>query len=257
MTEFEILCLGSRDMLPLPDNDCSHYLMNGHILIDCGTSPVKNMLQAGADLDAVDCIIFTHLHPDHCIGLPSLLYYLREVSSRKLSDIKIYGPKNLTESLVRHAADFYGQNEMPRVIELDGGETLVLDDGTTLKTVASVHAVPGLCYRFERQGKSVGFSGDTYTTPEITEFFTGCDALVYECSFGRPAPDEDLVATAKWKIQCGHSSPVDAANVAEHAKSERVYLVHSRNEPKAQEAYFSEHSKIPVKFIRFGDRFTV
>ena len=92
MEKFNILCLGSQDMTPIKGNDCSHFLINGRILIDCGTSPVMNMLSLNVDLGYIDTIVFTHMHPDHCIGLASLLYYLGAIKKHDLTALKIYGP---------------------------------------------------------------------------------------------------------------------------------------------------------------------
>lgn len=47
MEDLTLTCLGSQDMTPVKNNDCSHYLLGKEILIDCATSPVMNMLNIG------------------------------------------------------------------------------------------------------------------------------------------------------------------------------------------------------------------
>jgi len=61
MNSLSVLCLGSMDMRPVCGNDCTSFLVNGHVLIDCGTSPVMNLLNANVDLYKIDSIVFTHL----------------------------------------------------------------------------------------------------------------------------------------------------------------------------------------------------
>lgn len=257
MEKFNILCLGSQDMTPIKGNDCTHFLINGRILIDCGTSPVMNMLNLGVDMGYIDSIVFTHMHPDHCIGLASLLYYLRSVKKHDLAALKIYGPAETVENAVACAMQCYAPEVMPSVVGLHGGETVSLGDGSQaveMKVLRAAHAVPGLCLRLERQGVSVGFTGDTYPIKELIPFFDGCDTLINECSFGRLQPHETAEEVDILKRECGHSSAADAAATADAAHVKNVCLVHTCLPKDDRVKQFSEISDIPVRFLTYGDR---
>lgn len=264
MAEFKVLCLGSQDMVPVKGNDCSHYLVNGHILVDCGTSPVMNLLNAGVDPGFIDRIIFTHTHPDHCVGLASLLYYLRDVKKFRLPYFEITGPAG-TRDAVRRAlvpavsgADV--DENMPKVTEVGGDGSFVAaekDGEITVRYTDALHTVPALCYRFEKNGVSLGFTGDTYPLDKLPAFFSDTDALVNETSFGRPLPGEDEKALDDLKRGCGHCSPFDAAFIATAANAKRVYLTHARSDHDDRVKAFSEKSDIPVDFLEFGTTFEV
>lgn len=257
MEKFNILCLGSQDMTPIKGNDCSHFLINGRILIDCGTSPVMNMLNLNVDLGYIDTIVFTHMHPDHCIGLASLLYYLGAVKKHDLTALKIYGPAETVANAVACAMKCYAPDIMPSVTELHGGETVLLGEGSQaveMKTLRAAHAVPAVSLRMERQGVSVGFTGDTYPIKELILFFNGCDTLIHECSFGRLQPHETAEEVDILKRACGHSSAADAAKTADAAHVKNVCLVHTCLPKDDRVKQFSEISDIPARFLTCGDR---
>lgn len=81
-----------------------------------------NMLNLNVDLGYIDTIVFTHMHPDHCIGLASLLYYLGAVKKHDLTALKIYGPAETVANAVACAMKCYAPDIMPSVTELHGGE---------------------------------------------------------------------------------------------------------------------------------------
>nr|VUD28896.1 metal-dependent hydrolases of the beta-lactamase superfamily III [Raoultella sp. NCTC 9187] len=48
---------------------------NRQWLIDCGPTIPRALWQRGGDINDIDAIYFTHVHPDHCTGLTALLNY--------------------------------------------------------------------------------------------------------------------------------------------------------------------------------------
>ncbi len=264
MAEFNVLCLGSQDMAPIKGNDCSHYLVNGHILVDCGTSPVMNLLDADIDLGYIDCIVFTHTHPDHCVGLASLLYYLRDVKKFQLPSLEIVGPIGTRDMVCRALAPAISglalDENMPKVTEYSGDGSFVIcekNDRITVRHTDALHAVPTLCYRFEKNGKVLCFTGDTYPLDKLPSFFVDADALVIEACFGRPLPCEDEKSLDDIKRTIGHCTPYDAAYIANSANAKRVYLTHARDSHADRVKAFSEKSDIPVSFLKFGTKFDV
>ncbi len=260
-TMINVLCLGARDMTPIAQNDCTHYCIDERILVDCGTSPVMNLLNYGVDIGKIDTIIFTHLHRDHCVGFPALLWYLGSVLHRDMATFTIYGPKETIADFVKAACLIAFRDEQkiisqPNVVEVKGGESVTLGD-ITVKFAQAQHAVPALCLRLEKGDASLGVSGDTYSYPELATFFKDCDALVYECSFGRQQPHETDETLDALKRKCGHSSATDAANIATQANVKRVYLAHTCLPMEDRVAQFSECCAIPVSGLKMGVRFEV
>lgn len=257
MEDLTLTCLGSQDMTPVKNNDCSHYLLGKEILIDCATSPVMNMLNIGECPEKIRYIVFTHLHADHSMGFASLLWYMSAVRKIDLGTVTVIGPKNLTNDFIDRTMQYIWNDESrprPAVIETDGENSIQLrcnDGNVTLKHMPSHHAVPGNCYVFEKNGKKIGFSGDTFTTDSLAGFFSECDALVYECSF--PASDHDSPV----KIKCGHSDSYDAAQIAVRAGVKKVLLTHACRDHEQRLSDFKKKSDLPAVFLQYGDKVNI
>ena len=259
MNSLNVLCLGSMDMRPVYGNDCTSFLVNGHALIDCGTSPVMNLLNAGVDFQKIDSVIFTHLHMDHCVGFASLVFLFR---TRKIdvSRITVFGPKGETEAFVERTFHYLGlpmEGNSPTVVEIDEDEfSLPGDDGIILKSTSATHAVKGLCLRLTASDKSVGFSGDTFYMEKLGQFFSGVDALIHECSFDKPktgCEQEHL----DFKKRTGHSDVADAVRVASESNAKSLYLVHSFADHEKQEAWLREICSLNGKFLHYKDEINI
>ena len=163
MNNITVLCLGSMDMRPVENNDCSSFLINEHVLIDCGTSPAINLLNAGVDLKKIDSVVFTHMHMDHCVGFASFIFLLR---TRKIdhSKLTVYGPKGEIVNFIDRTFNYLGlkkEGNYPTVIELEE-DCLTLPQGDlTMYSTPAQHAVKGVCLKFEAGEKTLGYSADT------------------------------------------------------------------------------------------------
>ena len=68
-----------------------------NLLIDCGDGISKRLAELEIDLNSIENILITHLHPDHFTGIASLLVQMK-LSNRE-KNIKIFIHKNLVEFL--------------------------------------------------------------------------------------------------------------------------------------------------------------
>lgn len=71
--------LGTGTSVPEPGNAPSSYLVciaNKIILIDAGPGIAQNIVDAGYRLADIHTICITHIHPDHCLGLPEIIFGL-------------------------------------------------------------------------------------------------------------------------------------------------------------------------------------
>ncbi|MBE6612007.1 MAG: MBL fold metallo-hydrolase, partial [Ruminococcaceae bacterium] len=88
-----ITFLGTDCFRPQADNDASGFLINGKYLIDTGYFLGHNLTKLGIDLLSVDRVFFTHMHHDHYLALPHLLFHwLQNGKTRSLDEMHIYGP---------------------------------------------------------------------------------------------------------------------------------------------------------------------
>lgn len=229
--------LGSADWLQTKGNDNSCYTLSDRMLVDCNSALLMNLLNHDIDPLAMDAVLFTHMHIDHCMGLAGLLMYWR-VQKGDLGLLTIAGPAATVRGQVLRTLDFVFHDSpdrmaeikrLPNIIELTGDGVFDRPDFTIAYT-DSDHAVPGLCYRItdKATGHTVGLSGDTLYQSQYASFFRGVDLLTYECSYGA-GPLDDFAAV------CRHSSAREAAAVANESGARRLMLTHTY-EPKREAA---------------------
>lgn len=219
--------LGTDAVVPVGGGDTASFVINGKYLVDTGWYATIKMRCYDIDPLQLEYLLLTHCHHDHYIGLPHLLFYLAmcggERPNRPL--LKIVGPAGELERVVHLAQQFLQMERFPVVhyapelIPLQPGDTWE-DPEFTLATCASLHPVPGLCYRFtdRNTGQVVAFTGDTAPAPGLISLLQGASLLVHEASYGAgPAPPENASL---------HSGAPDAARMAQAAGAHRLALVH-------------------------------
>ena len=204
--------------------DTVSLLVNGHVMVDTGWHAVHNLLREDVPVEQVDTLLLTHLHQDHRMGLPAMLFYLFN-AFQNAGGLTICGVDGV-EDIVRMALEYAGHERdyphapAPDVLTLSAGMQLETD-GLRIETAASHHAVPGLMYRFtDDAGHIVVYTGDTAPSEETIAFARGADVLIHEHSWGAVRPEDNANA-------CGHSSAQDAARIAKAAGAGALWLVHA------------------------------
>jgi ribonuclease Z len=86
----------------------------------------------------------------------------------------------------------------------------VVVDGRTVR--------PGEVLGPKREGRSVGYSGDTRPSAGLARLFSGVDLLIFDSTFA--AKDSDKAVDRK------HSTSVEAAEMAKKARAKRLALTH-------------------------------
>lgn len=223
--------LGSSNWCPTPGCDSSSYTVGDRLLVDTGWYSIPTMINHGINPLKTDCILFTHMHTDHCMALPQVLLYWRVHAHGSLRGLTIAGPKATLREAYRRAYEYaffdtpgsYPNYGEPTFLELSGGASFERN-GYRIETIDSLHAAPGLCYRITHveSGRCVGFSGDTAYRAEYGAFFSGCDLLLHETSFGAGPIDPP-----EWNAVRKHSSAIEAVRVAKEANVRRLLLTHA------------------------------
>lgn len=219
-------------------------LVNGTpYLVDCGPGVVRRMVEArqrgvaGLGPQAVRTVFITHLHTDHTVGYPDVIF-TPAVVGRK-GGLEVYGPAGLGEmtASLLHA----WQKDID--IRLHG-----LEKGNPAAYVVHPHDIqPGVVfhdanvtvtaflvkhgtwdqafgYRFDTPDRSVVVSGDTAPAESVVKACHGCDVLVHEVypeaglQTQRP---EDREYHRRF-----HTSTVELARLAAEAKPRKLVLTH-------------------------------
>jgi ribonuclease BN (tRNA processing enzyme) len=158
-------------------------------LLDCGASSLIALRAQGLDPNTIEVILLTHMHGDHCAGVPFLLMDAM-LGSKRRTPLLVAGPEGtaarmeaLRESL------FPGSNGMKpafpyRYLELKlGARTDVEGLAVTAYAAAHTPQTNPTMLRVECAGKTVTYTGDTEWTDEIFAAAKGADLLITECCF--------------------------------------------------------------------------
>ena len=193
------------------------------VAIDFGTSSLIALAQQGIEPNSIDAILLTHLHGDHCGGVPFLLIDAM-LASRRARPLTIAGPRDLQRRMgeIREAL-FPGSHVMvPRFplewIELQPGTSrAVLDCVVTARPARHTAETNPTSLRVEIGGKVIAYTGDTEWTDDVAAVARGADLLIAECYY--------YAKPIKWHL----NYPAIAAH-REGVGARRVILTHMSNE---------------------------
>ncbi len=97
---FELVILGNSSATPtlnrFPSAQYLHAL-DHHILIDCGEGTQMQMQRYKIKKSKIKHIFISHIHADHMLGLPGLLFSMNLM--QRTETLNIYGPNTLFEIL--------------------------------------------------------------------------------------------------------------------------------------------------------------
>jgi ribonuclease Z len=249
----KITFLGTSTAIPDKGSDTASFLINDTILVDTGWGVIDNLRNYDVDPTSLQYVIFTHLHHDHYMSLPSLLFYWM-MKKKSLNGLKIIGPPEDLKKVVSASLTFLQQERFfrdsgfPELIELLPGDTYE-QSGFKLETCGTIHPVQGLCYRFNdyETGQIFSFTGDTAFHPPIAEFVKGSSLLVTEASLGAVESDPD-------RNTAQHSGAVDAGKMAALAQVDKLLLIHgSLGSSEACVQAASEHFDGAVQWPKDGE----
>lgn len=177
------------------------FLIDDDILIDAGTGVCSLTLK---EMQSLKHIFITHSHLDHIASIPLLTDTLFGglignplIMYAQRSTIKV-----LRENIFNWAIwpDFtvlpHKTNAVLRLKGMTAGTSIDID-GRTIEMITVNHAVPGVGYRVESNGKSFAFSGDTTSNENLWASLNkhdGLDLLFVESAFANK--DAELARVA-------------------------------------------------------------
>jgi ribonuclease BN (tRNA processing enzyme) len=210
-------------------------------LVDAGPGVVRRA-RAAADRTQINALrapsltflFLTHLHSDHTLGYPDLIFTPAVVGRGK--PLEVFGPKG-TQEMTDHLMAAWKKDMDVRINGLEHGNAnaykvnvheispgVVHKDGNVMvKAFLVKHATwdQAFGYRFEAAGRSIVISGDTAPTPSVAEACSGCDVLVHEVYCN---PSGQGGGSAYYKA--AHTSAAELAEIAAQAKPKLLVLYH-------------------------------
>ena len=210
-------CAGS---FPSATSPASCYLLEhegSRLLLDLGNGAL-GALQQHLDLqwpEALDAVILSHCHVDHCVDAASLYVQRRYAPVPTSTRLPMLGPDETRDRL----AAIYGMTDPADLEEefdfsrLAGAPRIV--GPFTVQAVRAAHPVDSYSVRISAGGRSLVYSGDTGPNARLTELSRGADVALFEASFVGEGNPADL-----------HMTGADAGRIAMEARVGRLVLTH-------------------------------
>jgi len=158
-------------------------------LMDCGTSSLIALRQQGIDPNDIEVILVTHMHGDHCGGVPFLLMDAM-LGSKRTRPLVVAGPPGTRGAMeALRDALFPGSQAMKpkfdyRYVEMQAGVPNDID-GICVTPFPALHTpeTSPTMLRVECGGRVLMYTGDTEWTDAIVAAADNADLLVTECCF--------------------------------------------------------------------------
>jgi ribonuclease Z len=187
------------------------------VVVDCGGDVIQRLLAAGLDPAGIEAIIITHEHPDHVAGFPLFMEKIWLAGRR--DPIPVHGIRPALDQARRAWEAFRTERweGVPEIreheVRLEAGAPVLENERWRITAAPGIHGVPVIGIRVEdvAGGGVCAYSCDTAKSTDITEMSRGARLLVHE---------------ATGTTLGGHSTYVEAAEVARDAGAARLVLVH-------------------------------
>jgi ribonuclease BN (tRNA processing enzyme) len=231
--------------MPRPDPDASGpatAVVVGErvFLVDAGPGVERRLAAAHLPIDGVTALFVTHLHSDHTLGYPDLIFTSWVMGRAK--PLAAYGPHGL-RAMTDHILAAWAEDIDVRTNGLEKrtpggyrvdvheiGPGVVYDSGGVRVTAFGVeHGTwrEAYGYRFDTPGRSVVISGDTKPSENLVRAAGGVDVLVHEVyPAARTAPNSTESAAWPTYMRDFHTSDLELGQLAARIRPKLLILSH-------------------------------
>lgn len=206
--------LGASGAHPTAGQACSGFLLHWaglRIVLDLGYGTLGPLLEHVPD-GAVDALIVTHEHPDHCLDLHGL-FRLRHHGHPGAARLPLLGPPGVLERLAGIEPDV----DLTEVFEHRPLPGTAQVGPLKLTGMPLPHFVPTVGVRLEHEGVALAYATDTGPTDTLAELGRDADLFIVDAT-DRPGEDE-----------CADRNlltAVEAGTWARRAGARRLLLTH-------------------------------
>jgi len=175
----EVTVLGGCGAFPEPGRACSGFLVDWEgfrLVLDLGYATLPRLLAYCPD-GAVDGVVITHEHPDHCVDLHGL-FRLRLYGGTVEPRIPLYCPPGVLDRLNGLEPDV-SLHTVFDVHELPGDYRV---GPFALRGFSLPHFVPSVGVRLQAGGTVLAYTGDTGPDDALAELGRGADLYIVEAT---------------------------------------------------------------------------
>jgi len=238
-----VILLGTG--VPRPDPDASGpataIVVGARVfLFDAGAGVMRRVSAAGLPTNGVTALFFTHLHSDHTLGYPDVIFTTWLTGRHR--PLEVYGPHGLsamtdhilaawkadidvrTNGLEHESPNGYAVHvhEISSAVVYDSG-------GVKITAIPVLHGSwpEAFGYRIDTPDRSIVISGDTRPAPSIERAARGVDVLIHEVYPEGAArrPDVDPAEWAKY-MRAFHTSDAELGRLAAAANPKLLIIYH-------------------------------
>jgi len=250
----QIVLLGTGTPRPDPKRSgpATAIVVNGTAyLVDAGPGVVRRAQAAvdngikGLAVASLQTAFITHLHSDHTVGLPDLIF-TSWVQGRHVP-LKLYGPPGISE-MAKHILLAWQADIDIRTKGLERrdatGATVeahdvkpgpIYQDANLAVTAFPVRHgdVPAYGYRFDTADRSVVITGDTSPSPEVIDNCRKCDVLIHE-AYAEDYRPADMAGWIEYRAK-HHTTTTQLGELAAKAQPGLLIVYHRGIGPAGRE----------------------
>ena len=245
-TQVVLLGTGSPPADPLRSGPATAIVVNdAAYLVDLGPGVVRRAAAAASDkgiaalaANRLQTAFITHLHSDHTVGYPDLIF-TTWVQGRR-GPLKVFGPAGLAEMtthvMLAWQADIDirtgGLEHRSRAgLEVDARDVKpgVVYQDANVKVTAFQNAhgewAESFGYRFDTADRSIVISGDTNPSAALVDHCRGCDVLIHE-AYAEGYRPADMANWLEYRSKY-HTTTTQLGEIAARAKP-GLLIIHHR-----------------------------
>ncbi len=210
-------------------------------LVDAGPGAELQLSAAHLPINGVTALFITHLHSDHTLGYPDLIFTSWVMGRR--SPLQAYGPHGL-QSMTDHLIAAYEEDIKVRTEGLEHetpngyqvsvheiGPGVIYDSlGVRVTAIRVPHGnwAEAFAYRFDTPSRSFLVSGDTRYDEHLIEHARGVDVLVHEVYSAAKARPEQRPGGDDWVkyLHEFHTSDIELGALATRIQPKLLILSH-------------------------------
>ena len=238
----KLTVVGCSPAWPNPGSGHSGYLVEGagSLLLDCGPGVLARL----GDETAVDAIVLTHFHLDHCGDLVPWVWrtHYLERSGRRVPRPALFIPPGGTDRLAQFGALFgeAGMFESAFSVAEYPHATAFQAAGFTITPARVPHFdAEAYALRVDSHDRSLAFSGDTAPCEGLVQLADGVDLFICEATLEAGRLDGH---------PRGHLTLEEAEAHHERAAAKRLLITHRPADLPAPDTHELAHDGLVLEF---------